>query len=73
MGGSFSARVPRSSAAVRVVVVHNIKEEEGERQYEVQEAKDMKRRKVNEMEKSKRGPPNMRMKHGDDETNKAQT
>ena len=32
----------------------------------------MKRRKVNEMERSKRGSLNMRMKHGDDETNKAQ-
>ena len=31
--------VPSSSAAVRVVLVHDIKEEEGERQKEVQEAK----------------------------------
>ena len=30
---------PISSAAVRVVLVHDIKEEEGERQKEVQEAK----------------------------------
>ena len=30
---------PRSSAAVRVVLVHDIKEEEGEKQKEVQEAK----------------------------------
>ena len=30
---------PSSSAAVRVVLVHEIKEEEGERQKEVQEAK----------------------------------
>ena len=30
---------PSSSAAVRVVLVHDIKEEEGERQKEVQEAK----------------------------------
>ena len=30
---------PGSSAAVRVVVVHDIKEEEGERQQEVQEDK----------------------------------
>ena len=30
---------PSSSAAVRVVLVHDIKEEEGERQKKVQEAK----------------------------------
>ena len=30
---------PSSSAEVRMVVVHDIKEEEGERQYEVQEDK----------------------------------
>ena len=30
---------PSSSAAVRVVLVHDVKEEEGERQKEVQEAK----------------------------------
>ena len=33
------SRGPSSSAAVRVVLVHDIKEEEGERQKEVQEAK----------------------------------
>ena len=36
MGGSFSARVPRSSAEVRRVFIHDIKEVEGERQQEVQ-------------------------------------
>ena len=35
---------PRSSAAVRVVVVQDIKEEEGERQKEVQEAKGVEER-----------------------------
>ena len=33
------SRGPSSSAQVRVVLVHDIKEEEGERQKEVQEAK----------------------------------
>ena len=33
----FLSRGPSSSAAVRVVVVHDIKEEESERQKEVQE------------------------------------
>ena len=36
---SYGPGDPSSSAAVRVVLVHNIKEEEGERQKEVQEAK----------------------------------
>ena len=35
----FLSGGPSSSAAVRVVVVHDIKEEEGERQWEVQEDK----------------------------------
>ena len=35
----FLSRGPSSSAAVRMVVVHGIKEEEGERQKEVQEDK----------------------------------
>ena len=38
-GGVLIVRGPSSSAAVRVVLVHDIKEEEGERQKEVQEAK----------------------------------
>ena len=36
MGGSFSARVPRSSAKVRRVFVHDIKEVEGVGQWEQQ-------------------------------------
>ena len=36
MGGSFSARVPRSSAEVRRVFVHDIMEVEGVGQYEQQ-------------------------------------
>ena len=39
MGGSFSARVPRSSAEVRGLVIHDIKEVEGVRQQEEQEGK----------------------------------
>ena len=38
-GGVLIVRVASSSAAVRVFLVHDIKEEEGERQKEVQEAK----------------------------------
>ena len=64
---------PSSSAAVRVVVVHDIKEEEGERQKEVQEAKG-----DEEIERDRwrggREPLHVRMRHGDDEeTSKAQT
>ena len=63
---------PSSSATVRVVAVHDIKEEEGERQQEVQEDKG--NRKVRYMEKSERESLDVRMRHGDDdETNKAQT
>ena len=36
MGGSFSARVPRSSAEVRRVLIHDILEVEGVGQYEQQ-------------------------------------
>ena len=36
MGGSFSARVPRSSAEVRRVIIHDIKEVEGVGQKEQQ-------------------------------------
>ena len=36
MGGSFSARVPRSSAEVRRVFIHDIKEVEGVGQWEQQ-------------------------------------
>ena len=39
MGGSFSTRVPRSSAEVRGLVTHDIKEVEGVRQQEEQEGK----------------------------------
>ena len=39
MGGSFSARVPRSSAEVRGLVMHDNKEVEGVRQREEQEDK----------------------------------
>ena len=39
VGGSFSARVPRSSAEVRRVIIHDIKEVEGVRQQEEQEDK----------------------------------
>ena len=37
--GFLNSWGPSSSAAVRVVLVHDIKEEEGERQKEVREAK----------------------------------
>ena len=36
----FSARVPSSSAEVRGIVIHNNTEKEGERQKEMQKAKD---------------------------------
>ena len=68
---------PSSSAAVRVVVVHDIKEEEGERQQEVQEDKgnEEKESEVDgEVGERERESLNVRMRHGDDdETNKAQT
>ena len=37
MGGSFSARVPRSSAGVRRVFIHDIMEVEGVGQYDQQQ------------------------------------
>ena len=62
---------------MRVVVVHDIKEEEGERQKEVQEAKSDEERESEvdgEVGERERESLNVRMKHGDDdETNKAQT
>ena len=65
---------PSSSAEVRVVVIHDIKEVEGERQQEEQENKRGEEIGDEVMERSKRESLNVRMKHGDDDgTNKAQT
>ena len=54
----FSARVPSSSAEVRGLVIHDIKEVEGVRQEEQEE----KRKEMKLMEKSKRSLT-VRMKH----------
>ena len=68
---------PSSSAAVRVVVVHDIKEEESERQKEVHGAKSDEERESEvdeEVGEREREPLGVRMRHGDDdETNEAQT
>ena len=68
---------PSSSAAVRVVLVHDIKEEEGEGQKEVQEAKGDEERESEvdgEVGERERESLNVRMRHGDDdERNKVQT
>ena len=65
---------PSSSAAVRVVLVHDIKKEEGERQLEVQEATHDEERESEVDGEVGESHSNVRMRHGDDdETNKAQT
>ena len=67
------ARGPSSSPAVRVVFVHDIKEEEGERQKGVQEAKSDEERESG-VDGEVGESHSTCMRHGDDdETNKAQT
>ena len=70
---SFWPRGPSSSAEVRGLVMHDMKEVEGVRQQEEQEDKRDEEIGDEVMERSKRSL-NTRMKHGDDDgVNKAQT
>ena len=67
VGGSFSARVPRSSAEVRRVFIHDIKEDEVDGQKEEQVTREkMRKWKCMEMSKRLEATLTVRMNHEDD-------